>query len=77
MREVFDLTPAGIITALGLRQPIYRPTATYGHFGRPPQTKAVGGRDVLLFGWEQTNRIEELRLAVQRSKYYQTAKATA
>ena len=77
VREVFDLTPASIITALGLRQPIYRPTATYGHFGRAPQTKAVGGRDVLLFGWEQTNRIEELRLAVQRSKYYQTAKATA
>jgi S-adenosylmethionine synthetase len=77
VREVFDLTPGGIIAALELRHPIYRPTATYGHFGRPPQTKAVGGRDVLLFGWEQTNRVEDLRLAVQRSKYYQTAKATA
>jgi S-adenosylmethionine synthetase len=77
VREVFDLTPVGIIAALALRHPIYRPTATYGHFGRSPQTKAVGGRDVLLFGWEQTNRVEELRLAVQRSKHYHTAKATA
>jgi S-adenosylmethionine synthetase len=77
VREVFDLTPGGIIAALELRHPIYRPTATYGHFGRTPQTKTVGGRDVLLFGWEQTNRVEDLRLAVQRSKYYQPEKATA
>jgi S-adenosylmethionine synthetase len=77
VREVFDLTPAGIIAALQLRNPIYRPTATYGHFGRVPQTKVIGGREVLLFGWEHTNRVEDLRLAVQRSKHHQTAKATA
>jgi S-adenosylmethionine synthetase len=77
VRDVFDLTPAGIIAALDLRHPIYRPTATYGHFGRTPQTRAVAGRDVRLFGWEQTNRVEDLRLAVQRSKHYQPAKATA
>jgi S-adenosylmethionine synthetase len=77
VREVFDLTPAGIIEALALRAPIYRPTATYGHFGRSPQTKTIGGRETLLFGWEQTNRVEDLRLAAQRSKHYQTAKATA
>ena len=77
VREVFDLTPAGIIGALALRAPIYRPTATYGHFGRSPQTKTIGGRETLLFGWEQTNRVEDLRLAAQRSKHYQTAKATA
>src|SRR2546428_476403 len=34
VREVFDLTPLGIIKALNLRQPIYRATAAYGHFGR-------------------------------------------
>src|SRR5438132_8794037 len=37
VREVFDLTPAGIIQALNLRNPIYRPTAAYGHFGRAPE----------------------------------------
>jgi S-adenosylmethionine synthetase len=77
VREVFDLTPAGIIDALRLRAPIYRPTATYGHFGREPHTRRVGDHDVELFSWEHTNRVEDLRLAVQRSKHYQTAKARA
>ncbi len=40
--EVFDLTPRGIIQALDLRKPIYRPTAAYGHFGRTPER--VGGK---------------------------------
>ena len=34
IERCFDLTPAGIIRALGLRRPLFRPTATYGHFGR-------------------------------------------
>jgi S-adenosylmethionine synthetase len=33
-REVFQLTPRGIIESLNLRRPIYRKTASYGHFGR-------------------------------------------
>ena len=77
VREVFDLTPAGIIEALKLRAPIYRPTATYGHFGRPVQTRRVGDKDMLMFGWEETNRVEDLRLAVQRSAHYKTAKVRA
>jgi len=77
VREVFDLTPGGIIKALKLRAPIYRPTATYGHFGRAPERRRVGEKEVELFTWEQTNRIEELRLAVQRSKHYRTKQASA
>src|SRR6267378_3190578 len=46
--EVFDLRPAGIIKALNLRAPIYRPTATYGHFGRAPERRRVGDREVAL-----------------------------
>src|ERR1041384_2601378 len=76
VREVFDLSPKGIIKALSLRAPIYRATATYGHFGRTPERRRVGDRDVELFTWEQTNRVEDLRLAVQRSHHYQPAKAT-
>ena len=72
----FDLSPKGIIKALSLRAPIYRATATYGHFGRAPERRRVGDRDVELFTWEQTNRVEDLRLAVQRSHHYQPAKAT-
>jgi hypothetical protein len=37
----------------------------------------AGGKDVELFTWEQANRVEDLRLAVQRSKHYGTAKAKA
>ncbi len=77
VREVFELTPAGIIKALKLRAPIYRPTATYGHFGRAPERRRVGEHDVELFTWEQINRVEDLRLAVQRSKHYRTQQANA
>ena len=36
VRDVFDLTPRGIIKALDLRKPIYSATSAYGHFGRAP-----------------------------------------
>jgi len=55
--EVFDLRPEAIIENLGLRRPIYRRTAAYGHFGRRPD--GDGG-----FGWERTDRVDELRSAV-------------
>lgn len=50
VREVFDLRPHAIITALDLRRPMYRPLAAYGHMGR---------RD-LSPPWEQENRVAEL-----------------
>ncbi len=77
VREVFDLRPLEIITALRLRRPIYRPTATYGHFGRAFERGRVGDQDVEFFTWEQANRVEDLRLAVQRSPHYTAMKATA
>ena len=55
VREVFDLTPEGIISHLGLLKPIYRKTASYGHFGRNEET----------FSWERTDRIAELKKAVE------------
>jgi S-adenosylmethionine synthetase len=67
VREVFDLTPAGIIQALNLRNPIYRPTAAYGHFGRAPERRRVGDRDVELFTWEHADRVEELTVAAERT----------
>jgi len=51
IRENFDLRPAGIIRMLGLRRPIYKQTAAYGHFGR----------NDLDLPWERLNKIEELR----------------
>ena len=45
----FDLRPAAIIDKLGLKNPIYRNTASYGHFGRSE------------FPWEKTDRVEDLK----------------
>ena len=55
VRKVFDLRPAGIIKMLDLRRPIYKQTAAYGHFGR----------NDLNLPWEQTDKAEELKKAVQ------------
>ncbi|MBU2542701.1 methionine adenosyltransferase [Patescibacteria group bacterium] len=49
VREVFDLTPAGIIKTLDLKRPIYKATAVYGHFGRDE------------FPWEKVDKVEELK----------------
>ena len=49
-REVWDLRPAGIIKALDLLRPIYRKTASYGHFGRQDTD----------FTWETTDRVSDL-----------------
>ncbi len=54
IRDVFDLRPAAIIRDLDLLRPIYRPTATYGHFGR----------ELPDFTWERLDRVDELRSAV-------------
>ena len=54
VREVFNLTPRGIIEALRLRRPVFKRTAAYGHFGRTATED--GG-----FAWERCNKVEELR----------------
>jgi S-adenosylmethionine synthetase len=51
--EAWDLRPRGIIQALQLQRPIYRPTAAYGHFGRQPENG--------LFTWENIDKADELR----------------
>lgn len=55
VRENFDLRPAGIIKMLNLRQPIYKQTAAYGHFGRT---------DIEL-PWEKTDKAELLKNSVK------------
>ena len=67
--EVFDLTPRGIIDALKLKRPIYRQTASYGHFGRKPFSGVYenGTRDqkVDYFTWERTDRVKDLLSAAR------------
>ena len=53
VREVFNLTPQGIIKYLDLLRPIYKKTAVFGHFGRNDPD----------FTWESTHRTDDLRTA--------------
>lgn len=55
VRKHFDLRPAGIIKMLDLKQPIYKQTAAYGHFGRTD----------VLFPWEKLDKVQELKDAVK------------
>jgi S-adenosylmethionine synthetase len=64
IRDVFDLGPRGIIESLKLLNPIYRPTAAYGHFGRSPERVEVSGRSLDTFTWEDPTKAAELREAV-------------
>ncbi|MBQ5928812.1 MAG: methionine adenosyltransferase domain-containing protein, partial [Oscillibacter sp.] len=54
VEKVFDLRPAAIIRDLGLRKPIYRQLAAYGHMGR----------EDLGVAWEKTDRVEALKAAI-------------
>ena len=54
VRDVFSLTPRGIMTSLSLARPIYQKTAAYGHFGRTPTPEGH-------FSWEQTDKAGELK----------------
>jgi S-adenosylmethionine synthetase len=63
VREVFDLTPRGIIDALDLRKPIYSATSAYGHFGRTPQKIGRGRSAATTFTWERTDRATALARA--------------
>jgi len=65
----FDLRPASIVRRFGLTNPIFEPTASYGHFGRRPYEQEVtlrrGGKtttkSVKFFGWEELDEVENLR----------------
>jgi S-adenosylmethionine synthetase len=51
VRDLFDLTPRGIIESLDLLRPIYRKTAAYGHFGR----------ELPEFTWEKTDKADAIK----------------
>ncbi|PID90123.1 MAG: methionine adenosyltransferase [Bacteroidetes bacterium] len=69
--EIFDLRPSAIIKQFGLLNPIYLPTAAYGHFGRTPYTQEVEflydgkaeKREVQFFGWEKLDAVEKIAKA--------------
>jgi S-adenosylmethionine synthetase len=56
IREIFNLTPKGIIESLNLRQPIYKKTAAFGHFGRNEEG----------FTWEKTDKAADIKKALEK-----------
>lgn len=58
INKVFDLRPGAIIKDLDLRKPIFKNTAAYGHFGRTD----------IVAPWENTDKIEQLKKAVEQCK---------
>ncbi|MBQ0024116.1 MAG: methionine adenosyltransferase [Bacteroidales bacterium] len=71
INELFDLRPAAIIRKFELTNPIYEPTAAYGHMGRDPYRKEVEltrdgnivRKEVQFFGWELLDSVELCRKA--------------
>ena len=59
LHSLFDLRPAAIVKRFGLKNPIYAPTAAYGHFGRQPYVKD----GIQFFGWEKLDAVDTLRSA--------------
>lgn len=67
--HLFDLRPASIVKRFGLKNPIFEPTAAYGHFGREPYVKEVlfrdkdqiAARQIEFFGWEKLDSVDILR----------------
>lgn len=67
--RLFDLRPSSIVKRFGLKNPIFEATASYGHFGNRPYTKAVKvfengvevEREVEFFGWERLDAVEMLQ----------------
>lgn len=69
IQEIFDLRPGKIIKRLGLKNPIFTPTAAYGHMGREPYTAKVRfkengqevEREVEFFTWEKLDYVDAIR----------------
>jgi S-adenosylmethionine synthetase len=67
--KIFDLRPSAIIKRLKLKNPIFLPTASYGHFGRKPYTKTVEviengktvSKEVEFFTWEKLDYVDTLK----------------
>jgi S-adenosylmethionine synthetase len=71
IQQIFDLRPAAIIDRFGLKNPIYLPTASYGHLGRTPYRKKVTvydgdvphEKEVQFFGWEKLDAVDAIKKA--------------
>jgi S-adenosylmethionine synthetase len=64
LSRIFDMRPAAIVKRLGLKNPIFLPTAAYGHMGRKPETITdSSGKSYEAFTWEKLDYVEEIKKA--------------
>ncbi len=71
INKLFDMRPAAIVKRFGLKNPIFRETAAYGHMGRKPFTKEIifsnnGNsykKEVEFFAWEKLDYVEKIKSA--------------
>ena len=69
VKKLFDLRPYAIVERFGLKNPIFRPTAAYGHMGRDPYEAEVTvnkngkpqQKNVQFFGWEKLDMVDSIR----------------
>ncbi|MBR3959257.1 MAG: methionine adenosyltransferase [Bacteroidales bacterium] len=70
--KIFDMRPYAIVERFGLKNPIFRPTAAYGHMGRDPYTEEITVFDaegrkhkkkVQFFGWEKLDYVDKIKKA--------------
>lgn len=69
IEQIFDLRPSAIVKRLGLKNPIFRATAAYGHMGRKPEVKEITYKDngnsitkkVEFFAWEKLDFVDTLK----------------
>jgi S-adenosylmethionine synthetase len=68
--KIFDMRPYAIVERFGLKNPIFRPTAAYGHMGRDPYTEEITVFDaegrkhkkkVQFFGWEKLDYVDKIK----------------
>ncbi len=61
VQQIFDMKPAAIIKRFGLTNPIFSPTAAYGHFGRKAEKVTYDGKSYDGFTWERLDRVEDVK----------------
>jgi S-adenosylmethionine synthetase len=63
--KIVDLRPSAIVKRLGLKNPIYRVTAAYGHMGRTPGKVEIDGKTYETFTWEKLDLVQDFQKAFQ------------
>jgi S-adenosylmethionine synthetase len=73
VKDLFDMRPAAIVRRLGLKNPVFKPTAAYGHMGREPWKETITyqqngktvSKEIEFFAWEKLDYVDQIKKAFQ------------